>query len=487
MATRPKAEAEAEQTAGPSGPRTTRAVRLLVVALLVTSLVACQPGPPPAGPVAQAYAAAWSRADHQAMWELLTEESRERVGAEGFLDRLPLIAAEMSLTALDAVAGEATHDARPDGSPDPRRATVPLDVTFTTSRVGTFSRVTVLRLVLVGEEEEAAWRIDWSPEMILPTLSPGRLVRMTRLPTSRGRIVAREGTELATFVDAGIVGVVPEQVQNEAGMLASLSEVLGMSVERIRETYTQPWVQPHHFVPIRTLSPAALEAARARLGLIEGVQLRPQRVRSYPTGLAAQTIGYVGEATEEEALRREARGVMPGDVIGKQGLEAALDEALGGTYGWRLTVIEPNADPVETLGETPPIPGLDVVLALDPALQRAAEDALGDHRGAVVAQDPWSGEIHVIASRPSFDPDLFITGEPGAIVRLNEDPLRPLFNRATFGQYATGSAFKMVTASAALRHGLYAWGQSIPCPARWTGYGDQWVQLNHETGDLGPI
>src|SRR5207244_956600 len=62
-----------------------------------------------------------------------------------------------------------------------------------------------------------------------------------------------------------------------------------------------------------------------------------------------------------------------------------------------------------------------------------------------------------------------------------------LFNRATFGQYATGSSFKPVTAAAALREGLYKYGDRIDCPARWTGYGPQWVQLNHETTDLGAI
>lgn len=421
------------------------------------------------------------------MWELLTEESRERVGEAGFIDRLPLIAAEMSLVSLEAVPGEPERPRLPDGSPDPGRATVPLDVTFETRLVGTFSRSTELRLVLVGEEEEAAWRIEWSPDAILPELTPGRLVRMTRLPTSRGRILARDGTELATFVEAGVVGVVPRHVADEDAMLASLAAALGMEVEDVRARYDQPWVQPHHFVPIRTLLPAELEAARPRLAVIEGVVLRSERVRSYPTGLAAQTIGYVGEASAEEAERRAARGVQPGDVIGRTGLEATLDDALGGAYGWRLSVVEPSEQPVVTLAETAPVAGLDAVLSLDATLQRAAEETLGEHRGAVVAQDPWTGEVLVIASRPSFDLDVFVTGDPATIAALNEHPDRPLFNRATFGQYATGSSFKMVTASAALRHGLYTWGQRIDCPVRWTGYGEQWAQLNHETGDLGAI
>jgi penicillin-binding protein 2 len=176
-------------------------------------------------------------------------------------------------------------------------------------------------------------------------------------------------------------------------------------------------------------------------------------------------------------------------MIGKpdSGLEATLDDVLGGTYGWRLTIIEPNGAVAETLAETPAIPGQDVVLSLNVAMQRAAETALGDRRGAIVAEDPWSGEILAIASRPTFDLNAFISGDATAIAKYSADPNKPLFNRATFGQYATGSSFKPITAAAALRQGVYKFGDRIDCPLRWTGYGPQWVQLNHETGDLGLI
>ena len=70
---------------------------------------------------------------------------------------------------------------------------------------------------------------------------------------------------------------------------------------------------------------------------------------------------------------------------------------------------------------------------------------------------------------------------------LNSDPKRPLVNRAVSGTYPIGSSFKPITAAAALREGLYRSGERVDCPARWTGYGPQWVQLNHETSDLGPI
>ena len=462
--------------------------RLAVVLLTVAVVVAgCEAAPPAPEPAARAYATAWSASDYDAMWALLTDESRQRVGEDGFVKRLPRIAEEMSLRSLEVSVGPTTRPAGKDGKPDPARASVPLGLTFHTLRVGDVKREVTLDLVLTGEKDHAAWKVVWTTEDILPALTAGRLVRMARLPTSRGRIIARDGTELATFVDATVVGVVPGQIKSEAGMLASLAAVLGMKSDDIKAKYTQAWVRPDSFVPIKSLAAAAAAAARPRLAVIEGVQLDPARVRSYPTGLAAQLIGFIGEASEAEVARRADRGFAAGDLIGKNGLEASLDDALGGSFGWRLAIVDADERLVETLGEQAPVPGQDAVLALDPALQLAAEKALGDQKGAIVAEDPWSGEIQAIASRPSFDANVFVSGDSAAIAKLNADPKKPMFDRATFGQYPTGSAFKPITAAAALREGLYRAGERVDCPARWTGYGPQWVQLNHETSDLGPI
>lgn len=458
----------------------------LVAAVLAGSIfAACEPQPPVADPTARAYATAWTKGDYQAMWDLLTDESKARVGEDGFIKRLPRIAEEMTLTSLEATIGAAVHPAGANGPPDPRRATASLSVTFHTQRVGDFKRDTVVSLVMVGEKDKAAWRIDWTPEAILPHLTPGRLVRMTRVQTSRGRIIARDGTELATFTDAAVVGVVPEQIKNEAGMLASLASALGQTPDEIKAKYTASWVRPDSFVPIRTLTGAAFNALRPRLAVIEGVQLQPQRVRSYPSGLASQLIGYLGEATDADAAKLASRGFSAGDLIGKTGLEQQLDDVLAGSFGWRLAIVDPDERLVETLAETAPVPGQDAVLAIDPVLQAAAEKALGDQKGAIVVEDPWTGEILVLASRPSYDLNLFVTGDPAAIAALNTDAKKPLLSRATFGQYPTGSSFKPVTAAAALRAGLYHAGERIDCPASWNGYGI--VQLNHETGNLGTI
>jgi cell division protein FtsI/penicillin-binding protein 2 len=427
-------------------------------------LSACEPGPPAPEPVAIKYAQAWAAKDHQTMWDQLTAASQQRTGTANFIERLPRIAEEMTLTSLETKVGQALHPRLPDGSPDPRRATVPLSVTFRTAKVGTITRDVQLRLVMEGEKQEARWRIDWTPEAILPGLSPGRFVRMTRLPTTRGRIITRDGTEIATFGEATQVGVVPGQIRSEAGLLQSLSTILGMKPEDIKAKYTQSWVKPDTYVAIRSLRDVTNET-RLKLAVIEGVQLRPERVRAYPSALIPQLVGTTGEATEEEARKRAARGVAPGDVIGKTGLEATLDEHLQGTFGWRLSIVDDQERPLELLAETPAVPGLDAVLSLDPKMQRAAEAALGTQKGAIVVEDAWNGEVLVLASSPTTDS----------------------FHRAVFGQYPAGSSFKLVTSAAALRAGVLRPGELVDCPYRWTGYGPQWVQLNNVREDLGRI
>src|SRR5437879_8577872 len=208
--------------------------------------------PPPPRQTSRQYAPAWQKSDFQSMWDLLTDDAKAQVTPAGFIDRLPRITEEMTLRSLEAKPGTATHPALPNGSPDPRKATVPIDVTFHTQRVGDIARSTALQLVMVGEKDKAVWRIAWTSEAILPHLTAGRLIRMTRLPTSRGRIIARDGTELATFVEAGVVGVVTGQILSESGLLSSLSDALGMTPDQIKAKYTQSWLKPDLLVPIKT-------------------------------------------------------------------------------------------------------------------------------------------------------------------------------------------------------------------------------------------
>jgi penicillin-binding protein 2 len=462
-----------------------RSGRRVLVSLLVFALLgACEAQPPGPDAVAATYAQRWQAAEYRGLYELLTLAAQERLARDEFVTRYERIAEEMTLDRLTATTTEVVPAVDADGRRIEGETRATLEVRLTTRNVGEFVRHVVLPLI---RQPDRTWRVDWRPTAIVPELTGDRLVRMTRIAPSRGRVLARDGTELATFGDGISVGVVPGQIKNEAALLRALAPLVRLSEEEVKRRYQGG--QPDWFMPIRTLSPDTPADVREKLNVIEGVALRAARVRAYPErSFAAHVVGYVGEISAEELARLEARGYRTGDLVGKAGIERELEEVLAGSFGWRLGVVERDERPAGTLAEREPEPGLDVVLSLDPKIQRAAESALGvEAKGAVVVESSVSGEILALASHPSFDPNAFASDDRATIQALTTDARKPLFARATFGQYPTGSSFKPITAAAALREGALRPDERVSCPAVWTGYGEQWRQLNHETGNLGTI
>ncbi len=151
-------------------------------------------------------------------------------------------------------------------------------------------------------------------------------------------------------------------------------------------------------------------------------------------------------------------------LYGRTGVESTQNDVLSGT-GPRFFV----RSIVDLLtGKAPQ--GGSVVLTLDPRAQRAAYDALGDRKGAVVAIDPSTGAILAMVSKPSYDPNKLashsVAEQTAYWKRLNADPGKPLLDRATSELYPPGSVFKLVTASAALESGRYTADTVVPGPAR---------------------
>ncbi|GAB3599001.1 penicillin-binding transpeptidase domain-containing protein [Angustibacter peucedani] len=113
--------------------------------------------------------------------------------------------------------------------------------------------------------------------------------------------------------------------------------------------------------------------------------------------------------------------------------------------------------------------GASVELTIDPAAQKAADQALGDQRGAVVALDPKTGAVLAMVSHPTYDPNRLSGHDLGAVERayksLNADEDDPLVNRATSALYPPGSTFKLITSAAALSSGQYDENSEVPGPA----------------------
>ncbi len=187
-------------------------------------------------------------------------------------------------------------------------------------------------------------------------------------------------------------------------------------------------------------------------------------LRNYPYKDAiAHVLGYIGQISAQELKQKDFVNYKGGDLIGKMGIEREYEGLLKGINGKELVEVDSLGKTIRQLGQTDPIPGQNVSLTLDIALQRAAFDAAKDvKKGAVIVSNP-KGEILALVSKPSFDPNLFTMGsaeqntdsamqnsESSIAQILNDSEKQPLLNRAIGGVYPPGSTFKLVVASAGL-------------------------------------
>ena len=164
----------------------------------------------------------------------------------------------------------------------------------------------------------------------------------------------------------------------------------------------------------------------------------------------AHVSGYVGEVSAKQVEDSDGR-YRPGDIVGKTGLERQYNEHLMGIDGMRRVIVNSVGREVGRLEQTDAIPGKPIQLTIDYDLQAIAEKALAGKKGAVVALNPQTGEVLAMASQPSYDPnDFAISVSRDEWLRLNNDPEKPLLNRAIQAQLAPGSVFKILMATAML-------------------------------------
>lgn len=402
--------------------------------------------------VAQAYIARWNAKDYAGMYELVSAADRANITQDKFIARYQAIAAEAGLTEVQAALGAG----------DPGAGRFPMRVAMQSALVGPIAEDNTLPLRREGDQ----WYIAWTPSLIFKELGDG-LIRFNADAPQRGRILDRKGRPLAQQGLVNQIGVIPNQIKDEATFLPALSKAIGVPADRIKAKYAS--AQPTWFVPL-TIAAEPLQAGLdAQLAALQGQGLAVRKVpaRVYPRGtLAAHVVGYTSEINAEELKTLASKGYVAGDRIGRTGIEAWGEQYLAGKKGGQLTVVGPN-DAVRTvIAERKSEPAADIQLTLDIDLQKALEDALGDRASSGVVMDPATGGIVAMASHPTYDPNGFILGFSDAEwARLNDATLRPLWNRATQFGYPSGSIFKVVTATAAVEDLQMTPDTTIDCPA----------------------
>lgn len=305
-------------------------------------------------------------------------------------------------------------------------------------------------------------------------------IAVVPIPPRRGEILDRNGVVMARNYRTYTLEVVPGHVGDIDAMLQRLTPVLYVSPgdqrrfkRRVKENGRYSKIMLRNNLNDTEASWFAAHAFE-----FPGVELRARWVREYPQGATAgHVVGYIGRISEGDVEALEEAGELGNyrgtDVIGKKGIEKSWETALHGKTGFEEVEVNASGRPVRTLKRIDPVPGVDVMLSIDLGLQRVAEEAFGDHRGALVAIDPDTGEVLAFVSKPAFDPNLFIDGIDVENWRqLNESPDHPLINRPLYGTYPIGSTYKPFVALAALELGVRDAKTRVPDPGYYE-FGNQ--------------
>lgn len=307
---------------------------------------------------------------------------------------------------------------------------------------------------------------------VYQTQSQLNRVQLQKIPPPRGLIFDREQRLLAENQPTYVLALERDRITDLSTILQTLKKLDLVSDDDIQRFEKKAHTfRMFEAVPIRfNLDENSIAKVAANRIRLEGVVIKVNLARYYPQKeLLAHMLGYVGRINEKEMLTLDKDNYGGTDFIGKIGVEKGYEDLLHGTVGYEHVETNARGEVLRTLERTPPVSGRNLTLHLDLDLQKIAYDAIGEgNRGAVVAIDVRTGGILAAASRPSYDPNLFVNGISfSAYKGLQEDIDLPLFNRVLQAQYPPGSTIKPFSLLAGLEEGIYTLDTYISDPGAY--------------------
>ena len=350
-------------------------------------------------------------------------------------------------------------------------------------------------LLVIGALAMKLAQLQVTDGSTLALLARQNTIRHVVLEANRGIIYDRHGAPLVTNSPVWNLAVVPAALPSGASSRAremtELARLTGTEEQALANAIFS--ADPYGQLTVKqNLSVAEELALNERLPDLPGALIVQRAVRTYRDPLVfGHVLGYVAPIAPAEMGRLRAQGYQPDELTGKVGVEAGLESLLRGRDGWEDVEVDAQGRVRKVLDLEAPAPGDAVYLTLDASLQEAAAAALAagltrDHKtaGASVVLDPNTGEVLAMVSLPGYDTNLFTHGITQADYQgLLDDPNRPLLNRAIAGQYAPGSTFKMVTATAGLQEGKITPQTLLSCPPYVNVNG--WIYHNWASYSLG--
>ncbi|MFB8637316.1 penicillin-binding transpeptidase domain-containing protein [Enterococcus casseliflavus] len=339
-----------------------------------------------------------------------------------------------------------------------------------TTSLGELTELSYSGTITVADNEA---KIDWSPQLIFPGMEGQDKVSISVDNATRGEILDRNNEPLAENGTLYQLGVVPGQLgtgDEKNANIKAIAERFDLTEEAINQALEQSWVQDELFVPLKIIEPTD--------EMPTGTSLKETTGRTYPLGeAAAQLIGYLGNVTAEDIEKDET--LASNGQIGRSGLEAAFDKELRGENGGKIAITDEDGAEKVVLLEKERADGKDIQLTIDAQAQKTAFDSLQNQAGATVVTEPKTGDLLVLASSPSYDPNKMTQGisqEDYDAYEQNED--LPFISRFATA-YAPGSTFKAITGAIGLENGTIDPTQSIAIDGlKWqkdSSWGDYFV------------
>ena len=442
--------------------------------------------------VARRFLDAWQSGDFDEMHSLLTFRNRELTPIDEFRAAYQSAGNKLTLERIEYQPTNLTGDGR--------LLALQYDMTFHTRILGRFADAK-RSLHLVIDPQAGGWRIAWSPADIFAEMGEGaRLVFEAQVP-SRANIYDRHGDALA------------DQNGRMVRVLVNNGRIPDRDVcfQILAESLEEPEADIADLFNLRSRSDWMVDA-----GLIEpdvyiknndlmkvycDAEFRQQPTRRYVKGtLLPHIIGYVGYPDATEIPQLEAIGFNAETIIGKGGIEASMNDILGGRPGGRLSLVAPDGTRLRVLSEVRSRIPESLWLTIDARLQAEIARLLnlayesspwseGSNGASVVIMDVNNGEILAMYSHPAYDSNILnpfpTTGRAQAVEGLKaiiEDERKPLLNRTSQGAYPTGSVMKGLTAIAALESGVYDETTRYNCTGSWAYGADvryDWLRGGH--------
>lgn len=285
---------------------------------------------------------------------------------------------------------------------------------------------------------------------------------------ARGNIFDRNGLRLVYNQAAFDLMVIPRQVKGLDTL--EFCRVLGIDratfEQRMKKAIAPPNSSRKPSVFEKEISIEHSAVLQERLYQFPGFFLQPRTLRKYPSPIAAHLLGYVGEVSEK--ITDTSSYYREGDYIGISGIEKSYEGILRGKKGVQIQVVDvhnrPQGSYMNGLYDTAAIAGKNLTCTIDATLQALGEQLMQNKIGSVVAIEPSTGEILAFISSPTYDPNLLVGSVlPKNYKYLQQDTLKPLFNRALMASYPPGSIFKLINSLIGLQEGTLEPADQFPC------------------------